>query len=78
MSLNTLSKADKKKLIRNIAKQSAEALIKKLDEGKIPEGWDGIEFRWWLAQDIDWGIAGNSGAKRRKKSFKKDMIVNGL
>lgn len=78
MSLNSLSKVDKKKLIREIAKQSVETLIRRLDEGKIPEGWDGIEFRWWLAQDIDWGIAGNNGAKRRKKSFENDLLVNGI
>ncbi len=58
-----------------LTKDLAKQLIKKIDEGKIPENWDGIELRWYMQEQISWE---RKDQNKRKRAYKNTCMVNGL
>ena len=54
----------------------ADEIIRKVEAGKIPDDWDGIEFRW-LVQDYATTRFG-AREKKRKRAFRSATIVNNL
>lgn len=63
-----------KKLVKSLCDNLASFVIGQIENGKIPENWDGIELREYLAeQTIIRPISG-----KRKKDYKNTIIVNGL
>ena len=71
--------ADQKKFVRELAQSVVEDVIKSIDEGKIPhgfDGWDGIELRELLADKFDHERVKMD--RKRKKEFKNRVIVNNI
>jgi hypothetical protein len=52
-------------------------LILDIKRGKIPADWDGIEFRWLLADrfNSDWVM---KEAHARKRKYNNDRVVNNI
>mgnify|MGYP001597201587 CR=1 FL=1 len=67
---------DKITFIKELADQITLDIIKDIQNGKIPETWDGIELRWLFALRSDSNFG--SLQKKRKREFKNTVIVNGL
>jgi hypothetical protein len=45
---------------------------------KIPENWDGVELRWWIAEIYGQGVISSAGLRGRKKDYNNDVLVNNL
>lgn len=52
-----------------------EDIVKKIKAGKIPDNWDGIELRWYLAERFARETYGN---KSRKREYNNTVLVNNL
>jgi len=64
-----------KTLTEDITRRAAEFVTKQIESGKIPESWDGIELREYLADTIRWNSPMD---KRRKREYNNTVMVNGL
>lgn len=69
-----MSKEEQKKLTKEIAKSAAESIIRDIENGKIPEDWNGIELRELLSSRIKW----HNMDKRRARDYRNTVLVNGL
>lgn len=54
-----------------------EEIAEKIESGKIPENWDGIELRRYIARKFEECVMGDM-PRRRKTAFENDIIVNNL
>lgn len=45
---------DQKTFVRALCKSIAKDVIAKIESGKIPENWDGIELRQYVADGVAW------------------------
>jgi len=75
-----MTKAEKKLFIKNFTKTFVDEFISKID--KVPEDWDGIEIRTWLADTVSdearrWEIKQNPKGKRARK-YRNDIAISEL
>jgi hypothetical protein len=71
---NEMTPEEQKQLTREIAQYATEGIIKDIDNGKIPENWNGIELRLLLCDRISW----HSNDKKILRAYRNTVIVNGL
>ena len=75
-----MNKKEQKQFVRELMDDVLLDIYQKIDDNKIPEGWDGIELRWLLRErfaDCVWdGIDQNN--KKRKRNFNNTVLVNNL
>ncbi len=65
---------EQKRLLKDILHNIERDMIGKIDTGKIPENWDGIELREYIADQAKW----HKMEKRRAKAYRNTVLVNGL
>jgi hypothetical protein len=53
-----------------------QEILEKIESDQIPESWDGIELRWYLAEMF--GRITYTASKKRKSNYDNDVIVNNL
>lgn len=86
-----MTKAEKKRWVRNFTKSVADDVLKAIADGRIPDNWGGNELSELMALKFDAGsyvrggvFIGPSGAqelKRRRRvqnDVKKEFIVKNL
>ncbi len=77
-----MTRADQKKFVREVSENIAKDICKLIDEGKVPEGWDGHELRHLMANrhndsaSMSNPMSNKRGARYRE--FKNTVIVNNL
>ena len=61
------------------------SMIKKIDEGKVPENFDGFEIRHWVAMIANhedylsqMNTKYKSGLQKRRRECENDVYVNNL
>jgi len=70
---------EQKRLVKEIAAHAVAEVIEKIDAGKIPAEWNGVELRWYLMSHIDWDRIGDMRlVEMRKKEYDNTVMVNGL
>lgn len=70
-----MTKAEKKRFIKNLTKAVAENIIDKVV--LMPDGWDGIELRMLLAEKFASEATFHCGRARRKE-FRNFCFINNL
>ena len=78
-----MTKKEQIELIRAKTKNITDDMIKNVREGKVPEQWDGFEFRHWLNiivnhEDILADRIRNKPYRKRKRDCENTIIVNNL
>lgn len=63
-----------KALLKSILHNIEIDMIGKIESGKIPETWDGMELREYIADQAKW----HKMEKRRAKEYRNTVMVNGL
>lgn len=69
-----MDKKTQKRLVKDISKGVLETILRDIENGKIPESWDGIELRELLSDRVKW----HNMEKRRAKDYRNTVAVNGL
>lgn len=78
-----MTQIEQKQIVIDITTSIQDSMIKKINEGKIPEDWNGFEIRHWL-----WKIAEHENIwtdrirnrfwRKRIKDCNNTLIVNNL
>jgi hypothetical protein len=81
-----MKRIDQKRLVKTLIRSVEKALQDTLNSGRVPENWDGIELRQWVAEAF--AKEGTTNVKatnyfplltgKRLKGFKNDIVVNNL
>jgi hypothetical protein len=53
-------------------------ILKKLVDGRIPEEWDGIELRQYLADQFGHCVIVGTMGRRRSAEYRNEVIVRNL
>lgn len=61
-----MDKEQQKKVIKEIIDYELRTMLKLIDDGKIPEEWQGVELRHYIATQIDSYNHLIKGARKRK------------
>lgn len=69
-----MNRAQQKKFVKDLLKNFAESLIRDINSGKIPETWEGCEFRWLVADRL-WQLPRKGKAYL---NYRNDVIVKDL
>jgi hypothetical protein len=70
-----MTNEEQRELLTNFCDQVRDALLEQ--SGKWPEHWDGFELRWLVKETFEYEARmPHSGAKKRKKEFLNDLLVN--
>jgi hypothetical protein len=66
--------------ITTFVKEMAEAVVKEIRNGQIPDTWNGFELRWYLADAFTSESKSTCGERRGSayKSYCNDKIINNL
>lgn len=72
-----MNKEEKKKFVIDLTKAVQDRIVVLIDEGKIPEQWDGHELRKLLADHFAYEMSALIVGKRLK-DYKKVLITNGI
>jgi hypothetical protein len=76
-----MKRAEQKRFVKTLCGSVASEIISKIESGKIPENWDGWEFREILKEKFtaEAHISSESaGHSARHKEYKNTVIVNNL
>lgn len=71
-----MDKVNQSRILGEILENAAELLFEDLE--KIPEEWDGIELRQWVADRIREDFAYKPMERKRKKNYKNERIVRNI
>ena len=53
-------------------------MLKDIGQKGIPEWWNGIELRWWIAERFGQVVIKGTGSKKRKSEYNNYVLVNNL
>jgi hypothetical protein len=65
---------EKKQFVEELLGNIAGRMNQLIDSGKIPDEWDGVEIRWWIADNF----ANTYGSKKRKAEYNNVILTNNL
>jgi len=69
-----MEKSEQKLFVKDLMNNVFEDIEKKINDGCIPDNWDGIELRWYLKDRFEWNSTYYNKTKRQKE-YKNDLIV---
>lgn len=79
-----MTRDDQKKFVTSLCDSIKDEVIKKIESGKIPENWDGMEFRQLLKDNfahqtyLDNRSFGYGKKTKRYREYVNTVIVNGI
>lgn len=75
-----MTQEQQKQFIDGLTAAVVEDLKQKVDQGKIPDNWDGHELRVLIAQKFDYEITNSMRDKRnpRRKECENTILVNNI
>lgn len=66
-------------LVQDLMSSITSGVIAKINEGKIPESWDGHELRYYLADIFDSERTSlMKHNRKRRKNYHSDVYMNNL
>jgi len=75
-----MTSEEQKQFVFKLCTTIARSIVAQIDDGKIPEDWNGIELRWLIAEranDACYGdIAGSFRLRRRR--YNNILRINSL
>ena len=65
---------NQKELVRELCENLSATVQSKIDDGKIPEEWDGNELRQYISDLVTW----HKMDKKRAREYRNTVIINNL
>lgn len=74
-----MTRRDQKRIVREMTDSIRRLMTEKIDAGKVPGSWDGIELRQWFS-DIsrECIVAYIAMIPGRLKDYRNDRLVRGI
>ncbi len=69
---------DKTKFVAELGQNVLEDIYVAIRTGKIPEDWDGIELRQYMADCFERTVFKGTLKGSRKRKYNNDVLVNNL
>jgi hypothetical protein len=73
-----MDRADQIKIVAKLSDSIRDEIIQKIQDGRIPEDWDGVELRELLLEkhrdESFWEVTGNSRDAGRYRAYKQVKI----
>lgn len=72
-----MSREEQKQFIKELTGSVAEVAYKLIDQGKIPEGWNGRQLRRWLEykfKQANWC----AWSRKQTNDYNNDVLINDL
>jgi len=73
-----MTSQEKREFVSELVARIELSVFDDLKAGRVPEGWDGIELRWLLAERFAGASPIGTLYRKRRGSFKNHCIVNNL
>lgn len=73
-----MDRNEQAKFINDLLEHIRLELMHNIDEGKLPDTWDGVELRWLIAYRANRAVFKGAGNYNRKREFNNTVIVNNL
>ena len=80
-----MTRDEQKQFLRDLTRSILASLEADINAGHIPEEWDGIELRWWLANKAQEQaphnlnpLASRRSESRRFRDFKEELLTRDL
>jgi len=67
-----MTKKDQRRIIRELCNNLKASM--RVDSGRIPENWDGIELRQWLADRVQENVNYRRMDGARLRDYKNDCL----
>jgi len=71
-----MTKTEKVQFIADLTNNVARTLTEKID--RVPEEWNGIELRQWLADAFADGVSPHMMTRTRKRAYRNDVTIHNL
>jgi len=73
-----MTKQEQINFIQELCNNGVASLVGLVEEGKIPENWDGIELRWLIAEKFSNCATKKNNSNKRERDYNNVVIVNNL
>jgi hypothetical protein len=74
-----MTKNDQLDFMNELTDNVIEKIFNKIIDNKIPESWEGIELRWYLADKFQDCVFGEyTKMSKRKQEYKNTVLVENL
>lgn len=67
-----------KQLVTELMNRLRDEVVANIDQGKVPDAWDGIELRQYVADKASEAILVGTMGVRRLRNYRNDVIVHNL
>ena len=71
-----MTKHEQYQFVRDLCRKVYAELEQDID--KVPEVWDGIELRWWIAERFSQIVFKGTGGVTRKREYNNTVLVENL
>lgn len=80
-----MTREDQVDFVRDLTDTVRTRIVKRIAEGDVPEHWDGLELRRYIADcfeeatlDLRRGVVRYRGQTKRLRAYRNDVLINGL
>lgn len=73
-----MKRAEKKELVRDLLASVEKSMCEAIDEGFVPEEWNGLELREWMAQYVRDNVAYLRLGRRQKAELNNWRLIYNL
>ena len=73
-----MTKEEQMVFVAQLADNVVLEIAKHIDDGAIPEQWDGIELRQYMADKFAECVIPGTMSPKRRREYKNTVIVNNL
>jgi hypothetical protein len=71
-------KKEQSKFVTDILKSIQDTILSKIAENKIPQNWNGVQLRQYIADKVNEQVLYISMERKEKKIYDNDCLINGL
>lgn len=68
---------DQIQFVTDLTNAVRDKVIERIEKGKIPETWDGIELRWLLRDKFENQVS-SSVDRKRKREYNNTVLVENI
>jgi len=78
MGNNTMTIPDKIQFVNELIESVRHDIIKKIERSNIPDEWDGIELRQYMADRFNDVVISGTMSRTRKREYNNSVLINNL
>lgn len=72
-----MNQEDKIEFVTDLTNAVRDKIITQIQDGRLPEEWDGIELRWLLRGKFEAQVS-SSVDRKRKREFNNFVLANNI